>query len=254
MEVVIKENYEEVSQLAAQMVAELVRCKPRAVLGLATGGTPLGCYRELIRMHKEGNLDFSQIVSFNLDEYVGLAEDNDQSYHYFMWENLFKLVNIVPANVHIPDGNATDLKCACDEYEIEIDDHGGIDMQILGIGTNGHIAFNEPGSSLGSRTRIKTLARQTRQDNARFFADIDQVPKYCVTMGIGTILEARKIVLLATGENKAEAVAWTLEGPIGVSVPASALQLHPDVTVIVDRPAAAKLTREYHSEPSHLEI
>ncbi|MFH1068449.1 MAG: glucosamine-6-phosphate deaminase, partial [Candidatus Glassbacteria bacterium] len=197
MEVVIKETYEQVSRLAAEQVAELVHHKPRAVLGLATGSTPLGCYRELIRMHRQGNLDFSQIVTFNLDEYVGLPEDNDQSYHYFMWENLFKHINIVPANVHIPDGNAKDLKDACDEYEMEIDDHGGVDLQILGIGTNGHIAFNEPGSSLGSRTRIKTLTEQTRRDNARFFAQLDQVPKYCVTMGIGTILEARKIVLAA---------------------------------------------------------
>ncbi len=252
MEIVIKETYEEMSQLAAQLIAGIIRRKPRAVIGLATGSTPLGTYRELIRIHKDEGLDFSQVVSFNLDEYVGLPNDNEQSYHYFMWENLFKHINIVPANVHIPDGVAAELKEACDNYEIEIDDHGGIDVQLLGIGCNGHIAFNEPGSSLGSRTKIKTLTEKTRQDNARFFDSIDEVPKYCVTMGIGTILEARKLVLLANGENKAEAIQAALEGAITVSVPASAVQLHPDVTVIMDKAAASKLTRQYHSEPSHL--
>jgi len=250
MEVVIKETYEEMSQLAAELIAEVIRRKPRAVIGLATGSSPLGTYRQLIRMHEDEGLDFSQVVSFNLDEYVGLPEDNQQSYHYFMWENLFKHININPANVHIPDGLASDLIEACNNYEIEIDDHGGIDVQLLGIGRNGHIAFNEPGSSLGSRTRIKTLTEKTRQDNARFFSSIDEVPKYCVTMGIGTILEARKLILLANGENKAEAIQATLEGPITASVPASAIQLHPDVTVIIDRAAASKLTREYHTKPS----
>ena len=253
MEVIIKESYDQISQLTAQIIADLVKHRPRASLGLATGSTPLGAYKELVLMHREEDLDFSQIVSFNLDEYVGLAEDNDQSYHYFMWENLFKHINIVPANVHIPDGNAEDLEEACENYEMEIDDHGGVDVQLLGIGSNGHIAFNEPGSSLGSRTRIKTLTRQTRQDNARFFSSIDEVPKYCVTMGIGTILEARKLLLLASGANKAEAVAAALEGPITASVPASAVQLHPDVTFIIDKAAAAKLKREYHTEPSRLD-
>ncbi|OGG02066.1 MAG: glucosamine-6-phosphate deaminase [Candidatus Glassbacteria bacterium RIFCSPLOWO2_12_FULL_58_11] len=253
MEVIIKESYDQISLLAAQIIADLVHHRPRASLGLATGSTPLGAYRELIRMHREEGLDFSQIVTFNLDEYVGLAEDNDQSYHYFMWENLFKHINIIPANVHIPDGNAKDLEEACEHYEMEIDDHGGVDVQLLGIGSNGHIAFNEPGSSLGSRTRIKTLTQQTRRDNARFFASIDEVPKYCVTMGIGTILEARKLLLLANGASKAEAVAAALEGPITASVPASAVQLHPDVTFIIDKAAAAKLKREYHSELSRVD-
>ncbi len=253
MQVFIKEDYEEMSRKAAEIVAEEMGNKNgKFVLGLATGSTPVGLYKELIRMHKDEGLDFSQVVSFNLDEYVGLPNDNEQSYHYFMWENLFKHINIVPANVHIPDGVAAELKEACDNYEIEIDDHGGIDVQLLGSGSNGHIAFNEPGSSLGSRTRIKTLVEKTRQDNARFFDSIDEVPKYCVTMGIGTILEARKLVLLANGENKAEAIQAALEGAITVSVPASAVQFHPDVTVIMDKAAASKLTRQYHSEPSHL--
>jgi len=254
MEVVVKDNYEEMSKLGAQIIADVIRKKPRAVIGLATGSTPLGTYKELIRMHKEEGLDFSQVVTFNLDEYVGLPEDNEQSYHYFMWENLFKHINIVPANVHIPDGNAKDLEKACAEYEMEIDDHGGIDVQLLGIGANGHIAFNEPGSSLGSRTRIKTLDERTRRDNARFFSSIDEVPKYCVTMGIGTIFEARKLILLANGANKAEAIQATVEGPITASVPASAVQMHPDVIVIVEKEAASKLTRKYPSEPARLEL
>ncbi|MBT4511870.1 MAG: glucosamine-6-phosphate deaminase [Chloroflexi bacterium] len=253
MEVIIKEDYEEISKLAAQIIAGIVRINPRAVLGLATGGTPVGCYRELVRMHGEEDLDFSQIVTFNLDEYVGIAKDHEQSYYRFMWDNLFSHVNVVPANVHIPDGNAEDLHVACDEYEIEMDEHGGVDIQLLGIGSNGHLAFNEPGSSLGSRTRIKTLTERTRQDNSRFFENIDEVPKYCVTMGIGTIMESGKLLLLANGANKAEAIAAAVEGPITASVPASAIQLHPDVTVIMDRAASSKLTREYHSQPHFLE-
>jgi len=254
MEVIIKHSYEEISKLAAYMIAEVVRRKPRAVLGFATGTTPLGTYKELIRMHREEGLDFSQVVTFNLDEYIGLSKDNDQSYHYFMWENLFKHINILEANVHIPQGTAEDLFRHCIEYEEEIFDHGGLDIQLLGIGSNGHIAFNEPGSSLGSRTRIKTLDEKTRQDNARFFNSIDEVPRYCITMGIGTILEAEKLILLATGENKADAVMKTVEGPITASVPASAIQLHPNVTVIVDKMASVKLSREYPGEPAVLKL
>lgn len=253
MEIIIRENYEEMSQLAARLIARVVRNRPRAVLGLATGGTPEGCYAELVRMHREEGLDFSQIVTFNLDEYVGLPETHEQSYHRFMWDKLFDHINVTAANVHIPDGNAEDLHEACSEYEMQIDEHGGLDLQLLGIGTNGHIAFNEPGTSLGSRTRIKTLTEQTRKDNSRFFDSLEEVPRYAVSMGIGTILESSKLLLLASGANKADAVAAAVEGPITASVPASAIQLHPDVTVIVDRPAAAKLTREYQTEPHHLE-
>jgi glucosamine-6-phosphate deaminase len=253
MEVIIKEDYEEISKLAARIIGGIVRHVPRAVLGLATGGTPVGCYRELVRMHNEEDLDFSQIVTFNLDEYVGIAEDHEQSYHRFMWDNLFSHINVVAANVHIPDGNAEDLHEACDDYEVEMDEHGGVDVQLLGIGSNGHLAFNEPGSSLGSRTRIKTLTERTRQDNSRYFDSIDEVPKYCVTMGIGTIMESGKLLLLANGASKAEAIAAAVEGPITASVPASAIQLHPDVTVIMDRAAASKLTREYDSQLHFLE-
>ena len=254
MEVIVKPTYEEVSKLAAQMIADIVRSKPRAVLGFATGSTPLGTYKELIRMHLEEGLDFSQAVTFNLDEYIGLPKDNDQSYHYFMWENLFKHINVLESNVHIPQGMGDDIQQKCIEYEEEIFDHGGLDVQLLGIGGNGHIAFNEPGSSLGSRTRIKTLDEKTIQDNARFFKSIDEVPRYCVTMGIGTIMEAEKLILLANKENKADAVQKTIEGPITASVPASAIQLHPNATVIVDKAAASKLTRKYPSEPATLNL
>ncbi len=254
MEVVVKQTHQEVGKLAADIIAEIVRRKPRAVLGLATGSTPLGTYKELIRMHREKGLDFSQVVTFNLDEYISLPKDNDQSYHYFMWENLFKHINILEANVHIPQGMAKDIQQHCVEYEEEIFDHGGIDIQLLGIGSNGHIAFNEPGSSLGSRTRIKTLDEKTRMDNARFFSSLDEVPRYCITMGIGTILEAERLLLLATGKNKADAVQKAIEGPITATVPASAIQLHPNVTVIADKDSAGKLSRHYPDGPAILDL
>ncbi len=249
MDVIVKPTYEEVSALAASMIAEVVEASPRCVLGLATGSTPVAAYRELIRIHREQGLDFSQVVTFNLDEYVGLDEKNDQSYHYFMWENLFKHINIRPDNVHIPDGNAPDIEEFCHEYEHEIASFGGVDLQLLGIGSNGHIAFNEPAGSLGSRTHVTRLTERTRSDNARFFKSLDEVPRYAITMGIGTILDASSILLVANGEGKAEAVARMVEGPVMAMVPASALQLHPSVTVIVDQAAASKLTREYPSEP-----
>lgn len=184
MLVIIKENYEQMSIEAAKQVASLIRKKPDCVIGFATGSTPLGLYKELIRMHNEEGLDFSKVVSFNLDEYVGLPPTHPESYHYFMWENLFKHININPSNVHIPMGMAEDIDAFCEWYEEKIIEHGGIDLQILGIGSNGHIAFNEPGSSLGSRTRIKTLDEKTRKDNARFFNSMDEVPKYAITMGV----------------------------------------------------------------------
>ena len=227
MEVIIKNTYEEMSKAAAEAVADVLNTKPNAVLGLATGSTPLGLYKELVRMHKDEGLDFSQVTTFNLDEYVGLTKDHPQSYHYFMHENLFKHINIPPQNVYIPSGTTDNYAAFCTWYEQRIDECGGIDLQILGIGSDGHIAFNEPSSSLGSRTRIKTLARQTIEDNARFFDRIEDVPIYAITMGVGTILEARKIMLLANGENKAAAVAAAVEGPVTSMITASALQLHP---------------------------
>lgn len=245
MLVIRTENYNEMSRLAAKKIASLIRVKPDCVLGLATGSTPLGTYKELIRIHKEEGLDFSKVITFNLDEYVGLPPEHNQSYHYFMWENLFKHINIDPRNVHIPMGMAEDIKAFCDWYEEKIDEVGGIDLQLLGIGRNGHIGFNEPGSSLGSRTRIKTLKESTRRDNARFFKSIDEVPKYAITMGIGTILDAREIILLASGKNKAQAIKDSSLGPITSMVPASALQLHRKVTLIVDKDSGSLLSDEF---------
>ncbi len=245
MLLVVKENYDEMSKEGARIVAELIRRKPNCVVGFATGSTPLGLYRELIRLHREEGLDFSKITTFNLDEYVGLPPEHPQSYHYFMWENLFKHINVDPRFVHIPHGMADDIDAFCDWYEEQIEAAGGIDMQILGIGANGHIAFNEPSSSLGSRTRIKTLSEKTRQDNARFFSTMEEVPKYAITMGVGTIMEARRLLLLASGAGKADAIARTVEGPITAMVPASIVQLHAHATVLVDREAASKLTHTY---------
>lgn len=252
MEVIVKNTYDEVGALAGNMIAEVVRRNPRCVLGLATGSTPLGTYKELIRLHKEEGLDFSQVVTFNLDEYVGLEPTHDQSYRYFMNQNLFNHINIRKENTHVPLGMADDIETMCAEYEIMIEEAGGIDVQLLGIGGNGHIAFNEPGSSLASRTRVKTLDERTIKDNARFFKKLEEVPRYAVTMGIGTILEAREIILLANKANKADAVAALVQGPVAASCPASACQLHPHVTVIVDKDAAGKLNRQFPSEPAKM--
>ena len=248
MRVIIVENYDSMSRLAAKFVKEELVRKPDLVLGLATGSTPLGLYKELIRMHKEEGLDFSKVTTFNLDEYVGLPKDHPESYHTFMWENLFKHININPSNIYIPDGTVEDIEAHCVWYEEKIAEKGGIDLQILGIGRDGHIGFNEPGSSLASRTRIKTLARETREDNARFFGgDISKVPKYAITMGIGTIIESKKLILLASGANKRDAIKKTVEGPITAMVPASMIQIHPMAIVIVDQEAASLLEREYET-------
>ncbi len=247
MEVIIYPTYDEISKAAAAVVAETVNNKPNAVLGLATGSTPLGLYKELIRMHREEGLDFSHVTTFNLDEYVGLSPDHDQSYHYFMDENFFKHVNVPPENVHVPSGTTQNYRAFCEWYEDRIDECGGIDVQVLGIGSDGHIAFNEPGSSLGSRTRIKTLAKQTIEDNARFFESKEDVPIYAITMGVGTILEADKLLLLANGANKAAAIGAAVEGPVSVACTASALQLHPDSVIMIDQKAAENLKmREYY--------
>ena len=216
------------------------------VLGLATGSTPIPLYKELIRRCKKGKgLDFSTSITFNLDEYVGLDGTHDQSYRYFMNHELFDHVNVNKKNTHVPAGKVKGISAiqkVCDEYESMIDDVGGVDLQVLGIGGNGHIGFNEPGSSLGSLTRIKTLTKGTRKANSRFFKSMREVPKYAVTMGIGTILKVRKVVLLATGESKAQAVVDSLEGPVSSMCPASALQLHRFATYVIDQAAASRLT------------
>lgn len=239
MEIIIQPTPEEATDIAARIIAKLLQGKPDAVLGLATGSTPLRLYQKLVAM----GLDWSRVTTFNLDEYVGLPRDHPQSYHSFMRDNLFEHVNISPENTHIPDGNAADIPAMCAAYEKAIRDAGGIDLQVLGIGGDGHIGFNEPSSSLASRTRIKTLTERTRGDNARFFGDPAKVPMHVVTMGIGTIMEARTNLLLAFGENKAAAVAGAVEGPVTAENPASVLQFHPSVKVCLDEPAAAGLKR-----------
>jgi glucosamine-6-phosphate deaminase len=248
MEVVILPDYEELSRRAARIIAAQIHLKPGSVLGLATGSTPLGVYQELVRLHREEGLDFSKVVTFNLDEYLGLSPRNPGSYNHFMWENLFEHVNISPLNVYLPQGTADDPEAHCSWYEAQIAKHGGIDLQLLGIGGNGHIAFNEPGSSLASRTRLKTLDQRTIKDNARFFANAEEVPRSAITMGVGTILEARRILLIASGEAKAASCADFIEGPVSTLVTASALQLHADVVVLLDEAAASQLKRrEYYN-------
>jgi glucosamine-6-phosphate deaminase len=247
--VIVELDSEAASRRAAKFVADLVRKKPHCVLGLATGSTPLPTYRELIRMHKEEGLDFSQVTTFNLDEYVGLSSIHPQSYRQFMQVNLFDQININLSHTNVPDGRALDFENHCRQYEQRIHDAGGIDLQILGIGSDGHIAFNEPGSSLGSRTRLKTLTSETIRDNARFFGGEEKVPRLAVTMGVGTILESRRCILLAFGPHKAAAIRATVEGPVTAQVTASALQLHREVVGIFDEAAASLLVRrEYYAE------
>lgn len=249
MRVVVLPNPEAVAERGGRIVAALVRQRPDCVLGLATGSSPLGVYQELIRRHREDGLDFSQVTTFNLDEYVGLGPTHPQSYRFFMQQNLFDHVNIDAQRTHVPDGRALDFSSYCDKYEGQIVSAGGIDLQLLGIGADGHIAFNEPGSSLGSRTRLKTLTHETVEDNARFFEEGEEVPRLAVTMGVGTILESKRCLLLAIGEHKAAAIRNMIEGPITSQVTASALQLHRDVTVLADETAASWLERrEYYDE------
>jgi glucosamine-6-phosphate deaminase len=241
MEVVICESPADGARRAADAIAELVARRPAAVLGLATGGTPEPVYEELARRPA---VDFSQVSAFLLDEYLGLPADDPASYRRVIERQVVAPLGIATGRVHGLDAATDDPPRACAEYESAIAAHGGVDLQLLGIGTDGHIGFNEPGSSLGSRTRIKTLTDRTRVDNARFFGGhIDAVPRHVLTQGIGTIREARHLLLLAWGEAKAEAIGRCVEGPITASVPATALQLHPHATVIVDRPAAAGLAR-----------
>ncbi|MCP5049448.1 MAG: glucosamine-6-phosphate deaminase [bacterium] len=243
MEIIIQPDSKAASVLGARIVAGLMRTKYDCVLGLATGSTPLQLYKELIRLHKGESLDFQRVTTFNLDEYVGLAPDHPASYNSYMWENLFNHINIPRHRVHIPDGLSPDIPAFCKQYEGAIKAAGGIDLQILGIGTDGHVGFNEPTSSLASRTRIKTLTEQTRKDNAPYFDGDANVPHHVITMGVGTIMESRRCMLLAFGEKKAGAVAKMAEGPVTAMVPASMLQMHPSAVVIIDEAAAAKLEK-----------
>lgn len=254
MEVLICATPDEVARRAADavLVALPTDSAREPVLGLATGSSPLGLYRELAAAAAEGRADFSQAHGFALDEYVGLPEGHPESYREVLLREACPLLGLPTDRLHVPDGARCEraaLDRASAAYEIAIEQVGGVDVQVLGIGGNGHLGFNEPGSSLTSRTRVKRLAASTRRDNARFFDSLEQVPTHCITQGLGTIAEARRLVLVATGPAKAEAVAAAVEGPLSASCPGSLLQWHPDAIVVLDEDAAAKLTnREYYDE------
>ena len=235
MKIIVCDNYDEMSKAAAKIVAEQVKTNPNSVLGLATGSTPIGMYGELAEMNKRGEIDFKTIRTFNLDEYYPISADNDQSYRYFMNENLFSKINIDISNTHILNGLCEDTTAECENFEKLIEQNGGIDLQVLGIGQNGHIGFNEPSENLNSRTHLTDLTENTIQANSRFFDDISDVPTQALTMGMGTILKARKIILLAGGKNKHNAVASLLTSSISTEMPASMLKVHNDVTLICDR-------------------
>lgn len=241
MQVVIKADAAAVAEYGAAIFIKQITQQPKSVLGLATGSTPVALYQQLISAYQAGKLSFSQVKTFNLDEYLGLAAEHPQSYRYFMQQQLFNHIDIKPDNTAVPAGAATDPLKACQDYEQLILDAGGIDLQLLGLGRNGHIGFNEPSSGLRSRTRIKTLTKETIADNARFFKADEYQPHLSITMGIGTILDARKVVLLATGASKAAAVKAMIEGPLSASCPASALQLHQHAVVVLDEAAASEL-------------
>ncbi len=238
---IIKKNYDEVSSEAFKIMKDVVTSTPRPVLGLATGSSPVGMYKKMIADHNSNGTSYQNCVTFNLDEYVGLPKTHDQSYYTFMHENLFSGIDVPEENIHIPNGEAADEKAACVDYENELKKYT-VDIQILGIGSDGHIAFNEPGTPFTSETHLMDLTEQTRRDNARFFdGDIDEVPTEAITQGLASIMRAKKIVLIATGANKAEAVYNMIHGPKITDCPASILQDHADVTVIMDEAAAAKL-------------
>jgi glucosamine-6-phosphate deaminase len=241
VEVIILPTVEEVGRAAAAHVAAAVARDPEAVIGLATGSSPSGIYADLRRRVAAGEVSFARARGFALDEYVGIPLEHPESYASVIARDVVGPLGFDPLRVRVPDGRAADLRAAAEEYDRAIRDAGGIDVQILGIGANGHIGFNEPTSSLASRTRIKTLAPATRQANARFFDSLDDVPTHCMTQGLGTILEARRLVLVAQGEGKAAAVAAAVEGPLSAFVPGSALQLHEHAVVVVDEAAASRL-------------
>lgn len=244
MKVIVKQTSEEMSKEAAKLFADRIKKKPNIILGLATGSTPVKMYKELIRMHKEEGLDFSKVVTFNLDEYLGLSGDHDQSYRYFMDDNLFNHINIDKANTHVLNGKAADPAKESADYEAAIRQAGGIDIQLLGIGGNGHIAFNEPGSPKDSRTRVVDLTEETIRDNARFFANASDVPRQALSMGNGSIMDAKEVVLIADKASKADAIAKSVEGPATEDVPASLLQAHSNTTFVIDKDAASKLKKK----------
>ncbi|KZM49517.1 glucosamine-6-phosphate deaminase [Labrenzia sp. OB1] len=247
MKVLIYDDAERAVVSAADQLVAVLDTKPDAVFGLATGGTMLPLYQRLVELHKDGRASFGKAVTFNLDEYIGIAPDHACSYHAYMREVLFRHIDIDPSRTHLPRGDCADSVAEAARYEALIAASGGIDFQLVGIGQNGHIGFNEPTSSLNSLTRIKTLTEDTRRANARYFENPEDIPKYALTMGVGSILATRSCLLLATGVTKARAVAAMVEGPISAACPASALQLHPKATIVLDKDAAAELAyTEYY--------
>ena len=237
MRVITCENYEKMSKVAASMVKAQIVLKPNSVLGLATGSTPEGMYAALAEWHKMHGLDFSEVKTFNLDEYYPIDRENDQSYYYFMDKHLYSKINIKKENAHVPNGNASDVDAECANYDKNIDAAGGIDLQILGIGSNGHVGFNEPGPELTAGTHKVTLTEGTIKDNSRFFASEAEVPKHALTSGMATIMKAKKIVIMVSGKNKAVPLKKLLSGKITTDCPATMLNMHPDVVVIADKDA-----------------
>ncbi|MFA5523469.1 MAG: glucosamine-6-phosphate deaminase [Tissierellales bacterium] len=241
MRIIVANDYEDMSKKAAQIISSQLILKPNTVLGLATGSTPMDTYKELIALYNNGIIDFSDVTSFNLDEYFGLPKDSSQSYDYFMRTNLFNHIHIDYDRINIPNGMTDNVERECAEYEKKMKDAGGVDLQLLGIGRNGHIGFNEPSDHFEPNTHLVHLDKDTIEANSRFFDSIEDVPANALSMGIGSIMRAKKVLLLASGAEKADAIYDAINGPITPKVPASILQLHPDVVIIVDKEAAARL-------------
>lgn len=243
MRIITVNNYDEMSKKAATMIASQIILKPNSVLGLATGDTPFGMYNELIKMYenKEKEIDFSEVKTFNLDEYYGLDKYNQQSYYYYMMNNLFNHIDVKKENINMPNGNAANIEEECERYERSISAAGGIDIQVLGIGVNGHIGFNEPDISFEAQTHLVNLDEKTIESNSRFFKSIEEVPTKAISMGIKTIMQSKRIILLASGIGKADAIAKTINGKVSPETPASILQLHADTTIILDKEAASEL-------------
>ncbi|BEP29734.1 glucosamine-6-phosphate deaminase [Helicovermis profundi] len=254
MRIIVAKNYEELSTKAAHLIAGQLIMNPETRLGLATGATPIGTYKVLVKMYNDGLIDFKKIVSFNLDEYYGIDSENAQSYYYFMNKNLFEKVNIDKNNINIPNGMCEDIEKECNDYEAKIRGKGGIDLQLLGIGRNGHIGFNEPDLKFEAMTHLVDLDDDTIDANSRFFDSIDEVPKKAISMGIKTIMHSKKIVLIASGIDKADTVYDMIFGPINPNLPASALQLHKDVTVILDEDAARKISGRRGMDSKYIKI
>ena len=241
MKIIKASDYQSMSRKAANIISAQVILFPRSVLGLATGSTPLGVYSQLIDWYKKGDIDFSETRSINLDEYCGLSPDNSQSYHCYMKENFFRHINIAPENTHLPNGLAEDIDAECIRYDRLITELGGIDLQLLGLGNTGHIGFNEPDDNFDKMTHRVALKEKTISDNARFFKKKDEVPKFAVTMGIKAIMQAKKILLVVNGRAKSQILECALFGPVTPAVPASILQLHPNVTVVADEEALSEV-------------